>query len=72
MQLVRVKKGWCWVGKRLDEVMKSEWVALRKVNGSVDGIFKAVSEIVRKVNEVRLVGQVKGDHWSDKLGEEGR
>ena len=68
VQPVRVKRGWCWVGERLDEVMTSEEAALRKVNGSVDGIFKAVAELGRLVNEMRLERQVKGDHWSDKLG----
>jgi len=48
--------------------MESEGAALRKVNGSVDSIFKAVAEIGKTVNEMRLVGQVKGDYWSDKLG----
>jgi len=61
VQPVRVKKGWCWVGERLIEVMKSEGMALRRVNGSVDGLFKAVAEIGRSVNKMRLVGQVKGD-----------
>ena len=68
MQPVSVKKGWCWVGERLDEVMKNEGSALRKVNGSEEGIFKAVAEIGRMVNDMILVRKVKGDHWSDKLG----
>ena len=67
VQPIRVKKEWYWAQERLDEVMKCEGVALRKLNGSVDGIFKALVEIGRTVNEMRLAGQVKGDHWSDKL-----
>ena len=72
VQPIRVKKGWAWVSERLDEVSKSEGTALRRVNGSVDGIFKAVAEIGREVKEMRMVGQVGGrwevnEHWSDFL-----
>ena len=42
VQPVRVKKGWAWVDERLDRIMVSEGTALRKVNESVDGIFKVV------------------------------
>ena len=41
---------------------------MKRVNGSVDGIFRAVAEIGKEVREMKLVGQVKGEHWSDKLG----
>ena len=70
VQPIRVKKGWAWVDERLNEMMVSEGAALRKVNGSVDGIFKAVSEIGRRVNELNLVSAgAKGEHWSDLLKE---
>ena len=56
----------------MDEVMKGEGAALRKGNGSAEGIFKAVSEIERKVEKVRLLGQVKGEHWLDAWGRKRR
>ena len=46
VQPIRVKKGWMWVSEQLDRVTGSEGTALRKVNGSVDGIFKAVGVFV--------------------------
>ena len=61
------------MGERLDEVTKSEGAALRKVNGSVDGIFKAVAERGKEVKEMRLLSghmsarEVK-EHGSDLLG----
>ena len=72
MQPIRVKKGWAWVSERLDEVTKSEGKALRRVNGSVHGIFKAVMEIGKEVRKLRMIGEygekrkVK-EHWSDFL-----
>ena len=57
VQPIRVKKGWAWVSERLDEVSRSEGTALRRVNGSVDGIFKAVAEIGKKVKEMRMIGE---------------
>ena len=67
VQPIRFKKGWDWVDERLDRIMMSEGAALRKINGSVDGIFKAVAEIGRDVTQMRLGEMVKGEHWSDKL-----
>ena len=71
-QPIRVKKGWAWVSERLDEVSRNEGVALRNVNRSVNGIFKAVAEIGKEVKEMRLVneyGTRKGvkEYWSDFL-----
>jgi len=42
VQPIRVKKGWAWVTERLDVMTGSEGTALKKVNGSLDGIFEAV------------------------------
>ena len=72
MQPIRVKKGWAWVSERLDEVSKGEGTALRKVNGSVDGIFKTVAEIGREVKVMSMIGDYGGkkevrEHWSDFL-----
>ena len=72
VQPIRVKKGSAWVSTRLYEITRSEGTALRRVNGSVDGIFKAVAEIGKEVKELRMIGEygekreVK-EHWSDVL-----
>ena len=74
MQPIRVKKGWAWVAERLDVITGSEGTALRKVNGSVEGIFKAVAEIGKEVKEMRMpvlggYGTRKEAkvHWSECL-----
>ena len=72
MQPIRVKKGWAWASERLDEVSRSKDMTLRRVNGSVDGIFKAVAEIGKEVKEMRMIGEYGSmrevkEHWSDFL-----
>jgi len=72
VQPIGVKKGWIWVSEQLDRVTGSEGTALRKVNSSVDGIFKTVAEIGKEVKEMRMLGgngtrkEVK-THWSEFL-----
>jgi len=70
VQPIRVKKYRCWVRGRMDEIVEREGAALRKVNGSVDGIFRAVAEIGRMVNELSVEDRIKGNHGLDKWGKE--
>jgi len=71
---IRVRKGWAWVTERLDVMTGTEGTALRKGNGSVEGIFKAVAEIGKEVKEMRMLSgdgsqkEVK-THWSEFLVE---
>ena len=54
VQPIRAKKGWVWVGERLDEVMKNEGSALRLVNMSVKGIHGAVQGLVEEEREMKF------------------
>ena len=72
VQPIRVKKGWAWVSEQIDRAIGSEEAALRRVNGSVDGIFKAVAEIGKEVREMRQLSgmgtrEEKEKHWSEFL-----
>ena len=53
VQPIRAKKGWVWVGERIDEVMKSEGTALRKCDASIKGIMGAVQGVVEEVRELK-------------------
>ena len=65
VQPIRSKKGWEWVGERLDEVMKNEGSALRLVNMSVKGIHGAVQGLVEEVREMKF-GKKEKRVWPGK------
>jgi len=65
VQPIRVKKGWGWVGEKLDEVMKSEGDALRRINTTVLGLHRAFEEVGKKVDGMNL-GKGKGS-WREEF-----
>jgi len=65
VQPIRVKKGWAWVGERLDVIIKSEEDAMRKVNTTVLGLHKALEEVGKKVDGMDP-GKGKGS-WKEEF-----
>jgi len=65
VQPIRVKKGWVWVGERLDEMLKSEGDAMKKVNTTVLSLHKALEKVEKKVDCIDP-GKGKGS-WKEEF-----
>ena len=69
MQPVRTKKEWVWVGEMMDELLKSEGAALRKVDMSVKGIHGAgVQGVVEEMRELKFGKENLKGQWSGPSG----
>ena len=64
VQPIRMKKGWVWVGEKMDQVLKSEGEALRRCDASIKGVMGAVQGVVEEVRELKYGKENLKGQWS--------